>query len=81
MKNKLKIKDKYYCIDCQKEICLTCEHWKRYLKLEDNCLCSIHSRSMTNIYTSARDSCELWKKFKHNFKKFRDSIKLKLTMG
>ena len=64
-----------------KKICLTCEYWKRYLKLEDNCLCSILSRGMTDIYTDAKDSCGLWKKWKHNFKKFRDNIKIKTKIG
>jgi hypothetical protein len=64
-----------------KKVCNNCTYWKRYLKLEDNCLCSIHSRSSTDIYTGAKDSCKLWKKWEHNFKKFRDSIKPKLIIG
>ncbi len=65
----------------KKNQCNTCTHWKRYLKLEDDCLCLVLSRSMTDIYTDAKDSCGLWKKWEHNFKKFRNSIKPKLTIG
>jgi hypothetical protein len=63
-----------------KKLCNTCKNWTRYLKLEDNCLCSIQSRSMTDIYTNARDSCGLYKKWEHNFKKFRNSIKPKIKI-
>lgn len=64
-----------------KKTCLTCTHWKRYIKLENNYLCMMQSRSMTDIYTGTKDSCESWKKWEHNFKKFRDSIKPKLKIA
>ena len=63
-----------------KKICKTCTNWKRYIKLENNCLCIAHSRGNTDIYTASLDSCELWMEWKHNFKKFRDSVKPKIKI-
>jgi len=66
-----------------KKICLTCEHWKRYIKKElgNSCLCIVHCRENIDIYTDEKYSCKYWKEWKHNFKKFRDSIKPKTKIG
>jgi hypothetical protein len=65
-----------------RKTCNTCKYWKKYKKLEDNCLCQIHSRGNTDIYTSPNDICGLWIRRKQlHYKKFRDTIKIKTKIG
>jgi hypothetical protein len=64
-----------------KKNCKTCEHWKRYMPLTDMRYCLIKSRLNFEVYTLPTDKCECWKKWNHNFKKFRDSIKPKTKIG
>ena len=63
-----------------KKICKTCNYWKLYLKLNNNCACmglSSGTNPGSQLYTSENDYCKLWIK-RPSFKKFRDSIKPKI---
>lgn len=48
-----------------KKQCNTCTHWKRYIRLEERCLCeAISGGNYSEVYTISTDSCELWGKRK-----------------
>jgi hypothetical protein len=64
-----------------KKICNTCVYWKRYMPLTNMRLCEIKSRGNSEVYTLPKDKCNYWEYWKHNFKKFRNSIKPKIKIG
>ena len=64
----------------KKKICSTCEHWKRYRKIENKCQCEggcISPGNYSDLYTSPDFTCDGWKEWKHDFSAFIKTIKPK----
>jgi len=58
--------------------CSNCIHWIKYRKQGLRSLCNIISGgNYAEVYTLGIDYCQNWIRDRENFKKFRDSIKIK----
>lgn len=60
-----------------KKDCSTCNEWKLYIKLDNNCACMGLSSGPfpgSQLYTKSNDSCKLWNK-RPSFNKFKKSLK------
>jgi hypothetical protein len=67
-----------------KKTCSNCDRWKRYLRMDNRCLCEILcGGNYYEVYTTAKDTCKYWKKFTRSFNMnlFKKYLKRKMELG